>query len=107
MNLLTRIATELPGCVATAAVDARTGTVLSQHVVSDEPVVAQSLAVAIEAARACERPPRMVMLSERYIQILHRRKHDPHCVLVALCTRSPNLGFAVALMSSLIGAEAA
>jgi len=106
MNLLARIASELPGCVATAAIDTRTGAVLSQHIESDDPFAAQALAVAIEAARACERPPRMVVLSERHIQILQRRKHEPHCVFVALCARSPNLGFAVALMSSLIAAEA-
>lgn len=106
MNLVAQIAAELPGCIAAASVDARTGAVLSQHAQSDDPFVAQALAVAIEAARTCERPPRMVLLSERHIQILHRRKREPHCVLVAICTRSPNLGFAVALMSSMIDAEA-
>lgn len=107
MNLLAQIAGELPGCVAAAAVDARTGSVLSQHVTCDDPFIPQAVAVAIEAARTCERPPRMVLLSARHLLILHRTKHDPHRVLVALCTRSPNVGVAVALMSSLAGAEVA
>jgi hypothetical protein len=107
MNELEAISERAPGCIIAAWVDTRTGAVLAQHAMRDDPFIAEALDAATEIMRSRERPPRMVLLSARHVHIFHRTAHDPNRVLVVICERSSNLGLAVALVRSLIDGEAA
>jgi hypothetical protein len=94
-------------CIVAAWVDIRTGAVIAQHAASDDAFIAPALEAAIEIMRSAERPPRMVLLSEHHVHIVHRNANDPYRVLVVICRRSPNLGLAVSLVRGLMEAEAA
>jgi hypothetical protein len=107
MSRLVEIAGAVPDCVVAAWVDIRTGAVREQHVVFPDPWIPSALDAAIEAMRSRERPPRMVLLSARHVHMFHRVANDPHRVLVVICSRSPNIGLAVALVRSYAGAEGA
>lgn len=97
---LSDVTSAVPDCVVAAWVDTRTGAVRDQHVVREAPFIAAALDAATEVMRSRERPPRMVLLSQRHVHIFHRMTADPHRVLVVICERSANIGLAVALVRS-------
>jgi hypothetical protein len=107
MTELRAFAERVPDCVVAAWVDTRTGAVLAQHARSADPFVAQALDAATEVMRSRERPPRMVLLSARHVHIVQRAARDANRVLVVICERSANLGLAVAIVRSLLDADAA
>lgn len=97
---LSEVANAVPGCVVAAWVDTRTGAVRDQHVVAEASFIASALDAATEVMRSRERPPRMVLLSQRHVHIFYRLSADPHRVLIVICERSANIGLAVALVRS-------
>jgi hypothetical protein len=94
-------------CVVAAWVDARTGDVLERHVVRDGFDLELALDAATEVMRTTARPRRTVLLSARHVHIVQRLPADRRRVLVVICDRSPNIGFAVAVVRAFVEAEAA
>jgi hypothetical protein len=107
VSQLIDIAGAVHDCIAAAWVDTRTGAVLEKHVAKDGAFVGPALDAATEVMRLRERPPRMVLMSSRYIHIVQRLALDPRRVLVVICERSPNIGLAVALVRKFAETEAA
>ena len=101
MSQLAEIAARVPDCLIAAWVDPRTATVIEQQVVRADPEVAFALDAATEVVRSPERPPRLVLLSARLVHIVQRVAADPNRVLVVICERSANVGFAVAVVRSM------
>lgn len=104
--LLDTITERVDDCLIAAWVDTRTGTVMDRRPLRDDEFITNALDSAIEVMRSAERPPRMVLLSDRHVHIVQRAAHDPHCVLVVVCERSPNLGLAVSIVRMVMDAEA-
>jgi hypothetical protein len=107
MSLLHTITERVEDCIVAAWVDLRTGTVIDHHPAHGDAVIAPSLDAAIEVMRSRERPPRMVLLSERHVHLIHCTAADPQRALVVICGRSPNLGLSVSLVRALMESEAA
>jgi hypothetical protein len=105
VSLLAAIAERVDEVVAAAWVDLRTGEVLERHAPRPELALALALDAAAEIMRSRERPPRVVLLSERHVHIVQRTARDPNRVLVVICDRSTNLGMAVAQVRSMVDAE--
>ena len=91
-------------CIAAAWVDTRIGVVVEQRTSREHALIGPALDAMTELMRSRERPPRMVLLSAQHVHIAHRQARDPHRVLVVLCDRSANLGFAVATVRSIFEA---
>ena len=106
MSLLQDISERLDDCVVAAWVDTHTGNVIEQHTARSDLFVSSALDAATEVMRSRERPPRMVLLSERHVHIVQRSR-DAHRVLVVVCERSPNLGLAVSMVRAMLDAEGA
>ena len=107
MRPLAEITAAVRDCIVAAWIDTRTGQVIEQQVVRDGPDVAPALDAATEVMRTRERPPRMVLMSSRYIHIIQRSAPDPRRAVVVICQRTPNIGLAVALVRAFTEAEAA
>lgn len=103
---LAELALRLEDVVVAAWLDVRTGEVLDQHATCNDLFVSSSLDAATEMMRTRERPPRMVLLAERHVHIVHRTTKDPHRVLVVIMGRTPNLGMALALVRQMAEATA-
>ncbi|HEX3766349.1 MAG TPA: hypothetical protein VHW23_46975 [Kofleriaceae bacterium] len=107
MTALGELAGAVRDCIVVAWVDARTGEVVEQHVARSGPEVEPALDAAIEVMRSRARPQRMVLLSARHVHIVQRLASERRRVLVVICDRTPNIGFAVALVRAFVDAEAA
>lgn len=107
MTVLGEFAGTVRDCIVVAWVDARTGEVIEQHVARPGPEVEPALDAAIEVMRSRARPQRMVLLSARHVHIVQRLPSERRRVLVVICARTPNIGFAVALVRTFVEAEAA
>ena len=107
MTSLGELAGTVRDCIVAAWIDARSGGVIEQHIAQPGPHVEPALDAAIEVMRSRARPPRMVLLSANHVHIVQRVPSDRRRVLVVICDRSPNIGFAVALVRAFVHAEGA
>jgi hypothetical protein len=107
MTPLDGLAGAVRDCIVAAWVDTRTGDVLARHAMRDDLDVELALDAATEVMRSSARPRRAVLLSARHVHIIQRLPSDRRRVLVVICDRSQNIGFAVAVVRAFVEAEAA
>lgn len=91
----------VPGGVAAAWVDTRTGELVERQSLIETPHVTFAMEAISSVLCAPDRPRRSVLLSRTHVFIAQQTE-DPGTALLVACTRSINLGFSIAAVRSLV-----
>jgi hypothetical protein len=107
MAAIASIAELIPGCLAAAWVDARTGE-LVEHTGADAARAEELLGAAIELARTPARPAHSVMIGPDRVYYTGHATAPVRRILVVACDRSVSLGLGLAVVrAATTGAPAA
>lgn len=91
----------VPGGVAAAWVDTRTGELIERHPPTESAHVVFAMEAISSVLCTPDRPLRSVLLSRTHVFITQQTE-DPGVVLVVACIRASNLGFSIAAVRSLV-----